>query len=147
MTIPVHPTGNPAQFQVECQPHLTSFPGIGGTVEYWTATCAQLPEWEGLAPKREEVRDMANREIVKRRGSRPLEELFSSGLLYHLNKNFFFPQGTFLPLDEHAGKVVGWKLFAAPPGEDLGYEGIDEADCAARAARTFEEARSNVWPA
>ena len=147
MTIPVRPTGKPAQFQVECQPHLSSFPGIGGTVEYWTATCAQVPEWEGLAPTREEVRDMANREIVKRRCSRPLEELLSSGLLYHLNKNFFFPQGLCLALDEQAGKVVGWKLFAAPAREDLDYECIDEADYAARAARTFEEARSNVWPA
>jgi len=90
---------------------------------------------------------MANREIVKRRGSHPLEELSSRGLLYHLNKYFFFPQGICLALDERADKVVGWKLFAAPPGEDLGFEGIDEADYAARAARTFEEARSNVWPA
>jgi len=90
---------------------------------------------------------MANREIVKRRGSYPLEELSSSGLLYHLNKYFFFPQGMCLALDERADKVVGWKLFVAPPGEDLGFAGIDEADYAARVARTFEEARSNVWPA
>ncbi len=44
-------------------------------------------------------------------------------------------------------EIVGWKLSAAPPGKDLGYEGIDEADSAARAARTSEEARANVWPA
>lgn len=49
-------------------------------------------------------------------GSRPIEELVTSGLLWAINQEMFWPYGAALALHVKDGKVCGWSLQPSPDG-------------------------------
>jgi hypothetical protein len=125
------------EFVVNYEPHLD----ISRT-EYWTATSAQLPGWEGVGPTQEWLSNEAHKLLSFRRGSKPISELFDKGLVMLINKMVFFPLGLALALDCHDDIVVGWKLVASPDGTPMTYQGdLDEAALTAKAMATLSAAK------
>jgi hypothetical protein len=52
-------------------------------------------------------------------GSRPLEELVTSGVLWAINEEMFWQYGAALALHVEDGKVCGWSLQPSPDGKKV----------------------------